>query len=266
AVSASSRPKPPATPPNRSQPLANQPIAPAAGATPSQTAPSRNAAAAAAGDESAYSSAEMPLLDSSNQFITSCVKATIEGADYPSASLSSAVLDEPVVDAPPIQAPKFQAPKTQAPKPQAPKPQAPKINVDPMMAEKDPSQAGPTSFSEMTELPPLKEIYIAPAPSSHSTSEPDPSSAASFGPGVEQEKPKVQPREVAEKAMKEIKNVPPRLMIYSIAGAAVLILIIAIALVMHVNSLNSDGDTPRSTASDSSTQPAQTQPTAQAQP
>jgi len=266
AVSASSRPKPPATPPNRSQPLANQPIAPAAGATPSQTAPSRKAAAAAAGDESAYSSAEMPLLDSSNQFITSCVKATIEGADYPSASLSSAVLDEPVVDAPPIQAPKFQAPKTQAPKPQAPKPQAPKINVDPMMAEKDPSQAGPTSFSEMTELPPLKEIYIAPAPSSHSTSEPDPSSAASFGPGVEQEKPKVQPREVAEKAMKEIKNVPPRLMIYSIAGAAVLILIIAIALVMHVNSLNSDGDTPRSTASDSSTQPAQTQPTAQAQP
>jgi hypothetical protein len=56
--------------------------------------------------------------------------------------------------------------------------------------------------------------------------------------------------------MKEIKNVPPQLMIYSIAGAAVLILIIAVVLVLHVNTLNSDGDTPRPVAAEPASQPA----------
>ncbi len=38
----------------------------------------------------------------------------------------------------------------------------------------------------------------------------------------------MQPREVAQKAIKEIKNVPPKLMLYSLAGAAALILVIGI--------------------------------------
>lgn len=119
--------------------------------------------------------------------------------------------------------------------------EAPKINVDPMMAGESGKAAG-VSFSEMTELPPLKESYAPsiPEPSSQRLA-PEPLEAAEFEP----EKPKVQPREVAEKAIKEIKNVPPRLMIYSIAGAAVVILIIAVILVMHVNTLNNDGDAPR---------------------
>jgi hypothetical protein len=71
---------------------------------------------------------------------------------------------------------------------------------------------------------------------------------------------------VAEKAIKEIKSVPPRLMVYSIAGAAVVILIIAVALVLHVNSLNSDGDSPRSTASELTAQPAASQPAARPRP
>jgi hypothetical protein len=66
--------------------------------------------------------------------------------------------------------------------------------------------------------------------------------------------------------MKEIKNVPPSLMVYSIAGAAVLILIIAVFLVLHVNSLNSDGDTPRPTAAEPTTQPAESQPAPRPQP
>lgn len=146
---------------------------------------------------------------------------------------------------------------------------APKINVDPMMAGSGAAKAAAVSFSEMTELPPLKESYapsIPEAPSSPSVSEP--LEMAEFEP----EKPKVQPREVAEKAIKEIKNVPPRLMVYSIAGAAVIILIIAVVLVMHVNSLNNDGDSPRPVpveASQPAPQPApvavQTQPAA-AQP
>jgi hypothetical protein len=114
----------------------------------------------------------------------------------------------------------------------------------------------------MTELPPLKEVYVAPPP----PPPPAPQQKTSRAPSStvyeyeEEEKPKVQPREVAEKAIKEIKNVPPQLMVYSIAGAAVVILIIAVALVLHVNSLNSDGDSPRSTASEPIAQPAARQP------
>jgi hypothetical protein len=124
----------------------------------------------------------------------------------------------------------------------------------------------------MTELPPLKEVYIAPPPPQPPPFEPQASqSRNSTLYEYEPEKPKVQPREVAEKAMKEIKGVPPRLMVYSIAGAAVVILIIAIALVLHVNSLNSDGDSPRPTAGESrgagaTTQSVSTQPAARTQP
>ncbi len=178
------------------------------------------------------------------------VKPPASAPTPPSASMSSAVLDEPAVEAP----------------------RAPKIAVDPLMAEDSPSRGGSVSFSEMTELPPLKEVYIAPPPPPPPAFEQHASQARNstlYEP--EPEKPKVQPREVAEKAMKEIKNVPPRLMVYSIAGAAVVILIIAVALVLHVNTLNSDGDSPRPAAAESSpqpapTQPASTQPAARTQP
>jgi hypothetical protein len=146
------------------------------------------------------------------------------------------------------------------------------------MAEGGPARSGGgVSFSEMTELPPLKEVYIAPTPSPASFEQP-----ASHEPtvteyeGEVEEKPKVQPREVAQKAIKEIKNVPPQLMIYSIAAAAVLILIIAIGLVWHINSLNSDGDTSRPVAAEPTpaavkpapapVQPVQAQPVQPIQP
>jgi serine/threonine protein kinase len=173
-----------------------------------------------------------------------------------SASMSSSVLDEPAVETARVQ--------------------KPKIAVDPMMAENDaPSRGGSVSFSEMTELPPLKEVYIAPAPpppAFHPPAFHPPASHTSNSTLYEDEpkKPKVQPREVAGKAIKEIKGVPPQLMVYSIAGAAVVILIIAVALVLHVNTLNSDGDSPRpaaeSKAVESTPQPAASQPVARAQP
>ena len=165
--------------------------------------------------------------------------------------MSASVLDEPAVDAPEIE--------------------TPRITVDPMMAEGGPSQGGGISFSEMTELPPLKEVYIPPPPpppaapveqkQSHA-----PTVFSGFSGEDEPEKPKVQPRVVAQKAIKEIKSVPPQLMIYSIAGAAVLILIIAIVLVLHVNTLNSDGNTPRPVAAEPTPQPAASEPAPQAQP
>jgi hypothetical protein len=164
----------------------------------------------------------------------------------PPPSMSAPVLDEPAVDAPEFQ--------------------SSRISVDPMMAEENPSRAGAAvSFSDMTELPPLKESYTPPPPPP-----PVPASGqqAKHTPTVtayeyDEEKPKAQPREVAEKAIKEIKNVPPRLVVYAIAGAAVLILIIAVALVMHVNSLNNDGDTPRPTAAEATPSPAASEPAPQ---
>jgi serine/threonine protein kinase len=229
-ASAPSRPaeaKPQATQPVQNKPVEKKIAAPA-------SAPGKAAAAAAgwAGGQTSSSTS---------------VKKTIDATTQPSASMSSSVLDEPTVDAPEVQ--------------------APRIAVDPMMAEGGPARGGNVSFSDMTELPPLKEAYTPPPP-------PPPAfdQAASHAPSVttyeyeEEEKPKVQPREVAQKAMKEIKNVPPQLMVYSIAAAAVLILIIAVVLVLHVNSLNSDGDTPRPVATDSTTQPAASEPAAQPQP
>jgi hypothetical protein len=80
-------------------------------------------------------------------------------------------------------------------------------------------------------------------------------------PAKKEEKPKVQPREVAQKAIKEISTVPPRLMIYSILGAVGLILVVAIAIWVHVRS-EDDGSTaaPRPAKAAASTP---VQPTAQ---
>jgi eukaryotic-like serine/threonine-protein kinase len=229
---ASAPSRPAETKPQAAQPVQNKPVEKKIAAPAS--APGKAAAAAAgwAGGQTSSSTS---------------VKKTIDATPQPSASMSSSVLDEPAVDAPEVQ--------------------APRIAVDPMMAEAGPSRGGSVSFSDMTELPPLKEAYTPPPPPPQAFDQ-----AASHAPSVttyeyeEEEKPKVQPREVAQKAMKEIKNVPPQLMVYSIAAAAVLILIIAVLFVMHVNTLNTDGDTPRPTPAESTPQPAASEPVAQSQP
>jgi eukaryotic-like serine/threonine-protein kinase len=231
---ASATAKPVAQPPVQKKPAAPQPAAalrpPAPQPLFAKAEPAPQAAAAAAGWAGPESVSSTPNVETFNQ---------------PAASMSSAVPDELVVEAPSAE--------------------PPRIAVDPMMAEEAPSRSGSISFSEMTELPPLKEVYIAPPPPPP-VFEPEPSPASDFRSGSEPEKPKVQAREAAEKAIKEIKNVPPSLMVYSIAGAAVLILIIAIALVLHINHLNSDEDSSRPTAElaspYSSPQPAPSQPQA----
>jgi serine/threonine protein kinase len=174
-----------------------------------QLTPRAAAATAAAGNNPAPPAAPTEL-DAPSDFITSSVKATARQAGH----MSSAVADEP-----------------------------PKIAFDPLMAEAGPNRGGGTSFSEISELPPLKEVYIAPDP-------PRPAPVAAATPSVtmfqgsvqKNEKPKVQRREVAEKAIKEIKGVPPRLLLYSLAGAAILILIIAGTLAFRIHNQNSDDD------------------------
>jgi serine/threonine protein kinase len=175
-----------------------------------------NAAAAGMGNSPATTSS-VPEIDLSNQFMSSGVEASIGDAEQPSASMSSAA---PAVE-------RFAQ-------------EAPKIAVDPMMAEGGPSRGSGTSFSEISELPPLKEIYVAPEP-------PPPAPVEAAAPAVtvfkkKEEKPKVQPREVARQAIKEIKGVPPQLMVYSVVGAVVLILVIAAGVLFHIHSLNSEDD------------------------
>jgi len=96
------------------------------------------------------------------------------------------------------------------------------------------------SFSDLEELPPLKEVYEAPPPPP-SVQE----SVEVFQPKLtskysKPEKPKVQPKEAAQKAIKEIKTVPPQLMIYSIAGAVVFILLVIAGIAYRIHSQNDD--------------------------
>jgi serine/threonine-protein kinase len=130
--------------------------------------------------------------------------------------------------------------------------QSPSVGGDPMMSAPAPSSAG-TSFSDLAEMPPLKEpVYVPPMP--------EPSQSAGtvmkLNPRQE-EKPKIQPREVAQKAMQEISTIPPRLMLFSILGAVALILVIAVVVYFHVRS-EDDGSTaaPRPTKSVTVSQPA----------
>ncbi len=112
-----------------------------------------------------------------------------------------------------------------------------RVAVDPMMSEPV-ARASSRSFSDLAEMPPLKEpIFEPPVP------EPaEPWRPAEQTHARKEEKPRIQPREVAEKAFKEIATVPPRLMLYSIMGAVGLILVIVIALFFHVRS-EDDGST-----------------------
>ena len=151
--------------------------------------------------------------------------------------------------------------------------------VDPMMAAEAPARGNRVSFSEMTELPPLKEIYVStPAPPAPEAEPPylmadfsredSVTRAGSSGnkAGTGKDEGKLQPRQGAQNALNEIKGVPPSLLVYAVAAAAVVILIIAIGLVLHINRLNREEDSARPTsalASPYSAQPAPLQPETQ---
>ncbi len=218
--------------------------------------PKAAAAAAGVGGDATPYSPEVPKLETPNQFITACVKATIDPPEIPSASMSAVA--EPPVESPEPQVETFE-PSVETFEPQVAD-EAPRIAVDPMMAEGAPKSSGGVSFSEMTELPPLKEVYIAPPPPPPPpvSSEPAPSAATRYQRGAEEEeKPRIQPREVAEKAIKEIKNVPPKLMLYALGGAALLILIIGIGVTMYIHSLGSDDEASTARPTEAAETPAQ---------
>jgi serine/threonine protein kinase len=195
--------------------------APASATKPSRLAAPKTQAAAAGIGGSAANPSHVPVSDSP------ATRASHSPAndERPSAYMSSAVSDEPQIET-------FEASTT-----------APKIAVDPLMAESAPSSSG-TSFSEISELPPLKEVYVAPEPPPDIPAPQPPKFASTAYRGSQKvaDKPKIQPREVAAKAIKEVKGVPPKLMLYAVAGAAILIAAIAIGVTYYIHS-QSDEDT-----------------------
>jgi serine/threonine-protein kinase len=220
----------------------------AAGAASPQGAgvPARKAAAAAAAGASATAASaaapRTPKLDPSAQFITSCVKASVEALTQNEANLSAAGTAEEEAE-------------------------TPGIAVDPMMAAEARGKAvqGP-SFSEIDELPPLKEIYVAPPP----PPAPDLPQPVLQGPVLvhpaEPPKPKVQPREVARKAVKEIKKTPPKLFVYSVSGAVAIILAAIIGIAYHIHSQNEEDEDTGPVAATTASAPAARQAPAPVQP
>ena len=115
-------------------------------------------------------------------------------------------------------------------------------SFDPLMSEAAPAaHTAGKSFSDLDELPPMKEPVFAPPPPTLPVPEmPEPSPLAQLRNQHTDDKPKIQVREVADRAMTEIKTVPPQLMMYSILGAVVLILIVSIGVYWHVRSEDDD--------------------------
>ena len=138
----------------------------------------------------------------------------------PSASMSAAVSEEPQV-------------------------QKPKIAVDPMMDESRQGRASGRSFSDIDELPPLKEVFVAPAPPpTQEAPAPEDTVKAVVFHGGKVAKPKIDPKEVAKKAVGEIKQTPPQLFIYSIAAAAAVILLVIAGIAYHIHSGDADDNPP----------------------
>jgi len=202
----------------------------------SSPAPKAAAAAAAGWGTSSSTSSTAAESDNSIDLSTSEPAIKFEAAEQESPYMSSAVEEAPAYE-------------------------PPKLAVDPMMAEEAPVQAASTSFSEISELPPLKEVVIKPeAPPPPPVPTAAPVHTQFQGHVDVEDTPRVNPREVAQKALKEVKSVPPQLMLYSILGAVALILIVTIWLWSRIGSGDDDSAPARSAAPTTETQPAAEQP------
>jgi serine/threonine protein kinase len=220
----------------------------------SRLATPKAAAAAAAAGTSAFGTSQ------ASESMQS--EPPIAAEEPPSAYMSAAVSEEPQVET-------FEPAVSE---------NHPKIAVDPLMAEGGPSNSGEGSFSEINELPPLKEVYIAPPPPPPPLEAPlaTPVASVTRSAPKKPEKPRVQPREVAAKAIKEVKGVPPKLMMYALGGAGALILAIAIGVTLYIHNQSSDDDAgasrPAATTVEQApapvepAQPVQQQPVQQQQP
>jgi len=134
-----------------------------------------------------------------------------------------------------------------------------KPSVEAPAREESPQAAKPKSFSEISELPPLKEVYVEPpAPEPPADPLQELREPHYHGP-QRQAAPKTPPAEVARKAVEEIRKTPPRLFLYSIGGALAIILAVLAMIAFRVHSENAQDDgSARSAAPALGSQPANT--------
>jgi hypothetical protein len=128
--------------------------------------------------------------------------------------------------------------------PAAPPADPPKFKIDPAMADGGGATRKPVSFSDLEEMPPLKEAYVAPQPPPAELEEaaPTPPTVALRPRTVKEYKPSVVTRENARKAVKEIRRMPPKLALYAICGAAVVVLFAIVGMWLHFRGQVSDSD------------------------
>jgi serine/threonine protein kinase len=237
APAVSAPPAKPASPAVTSQPNPTfKPVAPVPPLVAKAAAAGRSGGSASPASSSGLIT---PNLDQAAPIINTAAEASVEtfsveSSSDPSASMSSSAIVEPEVE-------------------------APKIHVDPMMAEASKGGAGASrSFSEIDELPPLKEAYVAPPPPPRPADQPEPDAVhATMFQDAAPEKPKVQPREVAKKAVAEIKKTPPQLFMVSIAGAIGIIVLVIAAIAWHIHTENADDDAPNQPPAPAASAPAQ---------
>ena len=132
----------------------------------------------------------------------------------------------------------------------APKKQDSNFKTDPMMAEAGSAASKQVSFSDLEEMPPLKEAYVAPEPPPPTASEQKPATTQHFAlrpRTVKEYKPNLVTRDNAKKAVKEIKQLPPRLALYSVCAAAGIILLAVFGMWLHFHQ-SIDADEPAATA------------------
>jgi serine/threonine protein kinase len=130
-----------------------------------------------------------------------------------------------------------------APAPAREKPASkPAFAVDPMMAADDegtPAAAARKSFSDLEELPPLKDIFVPsvnsepPAVVEEPPAEVAASKAVAAKKAKTEDKPKIQMRQAAERAVSEIRNTPPTLYLYALGGAILLVAMIIAGLMVY---------------------------------
>jgi hypothetical protein len=175
----------------------------------------------------------------------------------PNVSAQPKVTANPSPAAKPMPKPVASAAAPATAKPATAKPASkPGFSVDPMMAEPDEAAvaAPKTSFSELEELPPLKEIFVP-------SISPEP--AADLPPMLPplpgkrgEEKQSIPVREVAQKAVAELRKTPPKVYLYGVGAAVLLIVIIVSALAMHNYLADHDGDNSKAAAASPQTAPA----------
>ena len=125
------------------------------------------------------------------------------------------------------------------------------------------------SFSDVSELPPLKEVYVAPpAPSPPAEPPvPKPKSAETIYQGEFAQrhtasKTKPVAADFARNAIETIKATPPKLFLYSVGAAVLIILLVVWGISSHIRSENSEteGKAPGSSAVSTSAETASSTP------